>query len=280
MLRTFTKIGMAVNKLQNEAHAVLLPNEDINSKSALASIIDRCRRLDDELLAWHKKIPSNWSYSSAPMRWTRASEDNPETWQHWTGSIHRYPNVFVARNWDYYRAYRITIHAVMIRCADTASVRAGLDTSMRTLAAESRALVQVLIDEVCASIPFLLGDMPDIICSITAPARGPHPLEEALDFNKDETKPEPPRPRPGMTPCHPPDQFLLKIGEGCALYPLLVAASILFVDPLQHRWIKGRLLEAAKRGQLASKIVTMRLQENIFGFQGPTEGQSEVALRS
>ena len=275
VLAEFTSLGLAVNELE-EVGEILHTSDFHRDKAVISSLLDRCGNLDDKLLAWIRTIPKNWSYSSHLLYLAQGPDMKPETWAYWTGNVHQYPNVWVARNWGFYRAYRLTVQALIVRCADAArSARVKPIEELKSAADAAIATMQVLVDEICASVPYQLGDLPDMtrfpdnrLCSQCPPSFIRKGADE-YECMRDGLEPGRFTGGLGRTASLPPDQVqkhVITLGGLFALRSLLVAESAPLLPPLQKKWIIGRIFEIARRSALDPKMLEVRLRKNILGF--------------
>src|SRR5437016_4134847 len=71
------------------------------------------------------------------------------------GDIHQYSDIWVANIWDSYRCLRIFCQAIRIQCI--AWLVSTLDYKLTADYIQSYEVIQRLVDEICAIVPFHLG---------------------------------------------------------------------------------------------------------------------------
>ncbi|KAF2403593.1 hypothetical protein EJ06DRAFT_527201 [Trichodelitschia bisporula] len=131
----------------------------------------------------------------------------------WPGPVLAYPTVFVANLWNEYRVYRILCQALVQSCiAALAAKSPGGMSPLDDVAARAAYTTQGMADEICATLPFLLGQdreggptsvLPVAVGQDEAAARG--------------------------------------TGAYFAIWPLTVLEKVPTLGGGQKRWVAGRL---------------------------------------
>lgn len=132
-------------------HISLPPNIRSNMLSYTTDILQKAQNLQRRLQEWTTNLPSSWI--PIPI-----SKDNiPETIQKaglYQNYCHIYPSISVASTWNKHRISLIRVHIIIH------SILSLLTPTPTTLSLLSTSLtaIQTMADEICASIPFTLGD--------------------------------------------------------------------------------------------------------------------------
>ena len=130
--------------------------------SALKDVIDAVTLLDEKLTTWSKRASGFYEYTKmeAPCPSPPDSTFDLQT----PSSIHLYSSAMVAGLWNQYRCMRI----LLLECRQSLSSRLRentawepslFDTGNSEAIHRSPKEVEDLIDDVCASVPYLLGEV-------------------------------------------------------------------------------------------------------------------------
>ena len=125
-------------------------NDDVPEVSA---ILQEAGELELEFLHWYETKPAHWR----PMI-VKLSEIHPSIKQAGAYGQHCevFPDIHVARVINLYRCTRVLVLQIMDRCCQVLAVSSAKSRSIsRTFLANE---IQTLVDEVCATIPFHLGN--------------------------------------------------------------------------------------------------------------------------
>ena len=118
----------------------------------LRRLLAEAQTLDDILVIWANDLPTeNW-YSTRTIQ----DDGRVETGNRiFDGTVHIYPTVGHAGMWNRYRALRLTVNDIMLK---TLSVLAqSPDSDTESLEEAVRLRIQRLADDLCASVPYMLG---------------------------------------------------------------------------------------------------------------------------
>ncbi|OJJ47105.1 hypothetical protein ASPZODRAFT_1897791 [Penicilliopsis zonata CBS 506.65] len=116
----------------------------------LATWLEYARGLDRDLVRWCDGLPEEWIPSVIPSP---------------TGEqlLITYPRISVATIWNYYRAVRIVMQQILTGLQGALAPLASLSNISPNLSSSALSSTQVvvhdMIDEICRSIPFALGDI-------------------------------------------------------------------------------------------------------------------------
>ena len=121
----------------------LRPKSGFDEISWISHLISQAKTVDLNLAAWLETIPSSW----LPNR--IAGEFVPPTVRE--AGMYRdcdiYPDILVATTWNEWRAARLKVLALIARYQSDDQVLAN---------------IQLLADDICASLPFHLGDRTEM----------------------------------------------------------------------------------------------------------------------
>ena len=268
-----TRLGLLTTDLRKDADASLSLQKRQFNKRAIFNLLERCHHLDVAFNEWHDSVPASWQcdlVGSSPEE----PDEAPESWLCWPGEIHRYENIYLARNWNSYRSHRIAIQAVAVRClewlADYSAINPNITSPLgpmvnQPLMAKARNTMQTLVDSICASIPFLMGVLPNLSRPVPSPLAGageePTERHEASETTCTRSDPESSSSSIVLTV-----KAADRIGPFFSLHSLLVAVAVPNISMTQRRWILGRIKEVAKLVQLNPDMIKARLKENTLGF--------------
>jgi hypothetical protein len=210
---------------------------------AILELIECCQHLDTALVTWRETIPSDWEYTSRPNGTSAQDDFNPETSEVYPGKVDVYPDIWIARAWNSYRTTRIFAQAVILR---SVAWLAGSDTqnprviSQIAAALQARQIVQQMVDEICASVPFHLGH-PMTTSKETPSTFGDNPYTNAANSLEDPTTEN--------------------LGGYFILWPLYLARSTRIIPSGQERWITFRILSVARQHGIDDELVVTKLSE-------------------
>ncbi|OAQ96778.1 hypothetical protein LLEC1_00634 [Akanthomyces lecanii] len=143
-------IGAEVALLQ-ASHAQL--KDQIMAPVELANIlsnrIQEAKRIDDKLLTWEQLVPEHWK----PQRLSKDEFDSSiPAYQH---ACETYPSCQIATIWNFWRVQRLILAAI---AADSQNRLRIYNAETPCVQTHERALAQELVDGICYSVPFYLGN--------------------------------------------------------------------------------------------------------------------------
>jgi hypothetical protein len=235
--------------------------EDANEEDSLFTLIDRLSALQhssrsfqsclieplqtqlDELLAdvellnsefdrWRRQLPSAWDYRVQK----RLDDVEPVNMNggYVLRRIHTYADVRTARLWNLYRLSRIILHFIAIRTRNVQPL--GHSNSYCTYKFDSATSdVQCLVDDICASVPFLSGPKDSGL------AKKVH-QKPLRNYGRSASNSVNHKPGPDG-----PD------GRYSLLWPLYLASSVDTISEAQQKWIHQQMLLLAE--PVATKLV-------------------------
>lgn len=117
--------------------------------------------LDLEYQEWSENLLTSWRPRIIRKSGITSIEDaNEGILSHWFPE-HVYEDIYVALAWGNYRATRIHMHEVCLRCVSLIESRtnAGISFDIERTRKQSRAIILDLVSDMCSSASFCLGDI-------------------------------------------------------------------------------------------------------------------------
>ncbi|KAK2759852.1 hypothetical protein FQN54_002586 [Arachnomyces sp. PD_36] len=220
--------------LQQLTNNILTETGYGSNQSEVLQLRDAVRIIDHELSVWASSVPPTWSYSVARNL-------NPTPNPGFTPrQIHRYPNLYIARVWNMYRVSHLMVQSILLRVDSWLIEASSTNVSDRT-ALEERG--RCLVNDTCASVPYLLGhDLTKI------------KLTTAEDCSMDNpTLPLSNGDGPART------------GRFSLIWPLHVGSSAAFVPELQREWMRKQLQHIYGQGEQLAKLVCETESKVLLG---------------
>jgi hypothetical protein len=116
--------------------------------------------IDLKYQEWNESVPATWRYREVRRAGNDSYENNSPDMRSSTISRHVYPDLHVAFVSNNYRAARIHLHEIVIRCATLIEAHPLADTfDTQETRAHSTSTISEMISEICASTDFCLGDI-------------------------------------------------------------------------------------------------------------------------
>ncbi|KAL1859847.1 hypothetical protein Plec18170_001793 [Paecilomyces lecythidis] len=167
-------IGASVVALQTSYMQLLMRDtSEALSRSALKELVSKARRTDEQLLVWARSVPDYWQ----PVKIFSGIDVDPSI-QTYRSICEVYPSCQIAAIWNLWRVQRILLIKITISSLDkffypTQSEHPNDQTfSEINSAAKYKQMSQDLVDSICYSIPFYLGNRTkcSTIADFTDPA--------------------------------------------------------------------------------------------------------------
>lgn len=156
-------IGVSIASLQHDFCDPSLTTCARPSK--LRELRERVQMLDIQLQDWLKSIPPLWQQRRLQIR-----EDVDSSIETYRGACDIYPSVQIANIWNTWRIYRLILEQAKPKLL---SLSWDGDSSTQNLMnpGEATREVQELVDSICYSIPFYLGNCnrPGILLNMQTP---------------------------------------------------------------------------------------------------------------
>lgn len=134
------------------AGRIFIRTAEGGSRQELLDLVVLARKVDENLTKWESSVPDSW-------RPKPASDTTPAAlvkFQAYGTTMDIYPDLWVASTWNSYRFLRLVVQGILIKCM-------ARDPSCRPSEMPHGPLsyiqtMQKLVDEICASVPFAIGD--------------------------------------------------------------------------------------------------------------------------
>lgn len=207
---------------QYRSSCVLAPSP-ATSESEVEALLHRARHIDQELSDWADTVRETWPYTVA------MNMEQVPSLRYAPHELHRYPSFYVARVWNCYRVSRLIVQSIRLRTSSWLSSSgelSGLDCEIE----DSKQQTRMLVNEICASVPFLLGHD---LSKMKVPST--NTSDESVKGKEEEVEDK------GRERTH--------TGRFSLIWPLRVACSSLSVPKAQKDWIRLQLQHLAKCGE-------------------------------
>lgn len=159
-------IGVSIASLQ---HDVCDPSLNLCSRpSILQELRERVQRLDIQLRNWLESIPPLWY-----RRRMQSGKDIDPSIETYHGACDIYPSIQIANIWNTWRIYRLILEQAKSRLMKLFALywNRALRTQNDVNARHTTREVREIIDSICYSIPFYLGNCtrPGILLNMENP---------------------------------------------------------------------------------------------------------------
>lgn len=229
--------------------ALLEPSKPRRSDQAQKVLMTEAKRIDGQLLTWARSIPRHWK----PLTLVSGNDFLPSI-PNYMDLCDGYPSCQIANIWNLWRLQRLTLVKLILGIVDLPSIDKTawpLDEHHLNIPkdlAEYREIVQDLVDSVCRSVPFYLGNRttPSSMADLTNPDillldQLPLQLEQSIytpqDRNLNVPSDEHRRHVIAQGPWHlmsPLSRLLTILSENATIASLL--------RPGQRQWIQAQFL--------------------------------------
>ena len=231
--------AMRIPKLQYLTNRVLSQPSCAVDVCEAFKLILAAEEVDRELANWARQIPIEWSYTAVTrVRYSPGPHLSKSNFV--PSQIHRYPNIYAARVWNLYRVYRLIIQSILLRTAS--SVYLSLTDYYRH---RTERINEGMVDDVCASVPFLLGYNVSELKHSTNNLQDENFLWPQSSMNKISSF--------GHT------------GKFSLIWPLYLACSVLSVPETQRRWMRAQLRWIAETGEAQAHFVQNSESQTLIG---------------
>jgi len=234
--------AMRIPALQSLANIILSQPGYAVDFSVAFELIRAAETLDVELADWARQIPRKWAYTTTTlMRYHPSAESSSSGFV--PDLIHQYPDFYAARVWNLYRVYRLIIQSILLRVSSFVSLH---HTEHEQDYIRIEKINRAIVDDVCASVPFLLGyALTDLKL---------HPPSQHLQNEN----------------CLWPQNLMKASSSGPAgkfslIWPLYVACSVPSAPETQRNWIRAQLKWIAGTGEAHAHHVMDAESQTLFG---------------
>lgn len=234
-----------VPQLQSLVNDILSRPSWSTTESDIFELIRTAEDLDGELAAWASNVPVGWSFSVA-TNLNSMSSPEPSTSCYIPIEIHGYQDFYVARVWNLYRVSRLIVQSILLRaaswtCSPTKIGGQHLET------ARIEKLNGVLVNDICASVPFLLGyDLSQL-------------KRHTINTNSQDDK------------SIWPQSSFSKIGNSnytgrfSLIWPLFLSCSVPSIPEAQRWWMREQLQWIAENGEPQAKLLSGAQSQTLLG---------------
>ena len=243
-------IAFAISVLRGKLNRASL---DHSHPQPVLEILQQSRILDQELMTWRLSVPREWETFSviSPHERRQPLEGGGSALAStWLGYTAFYPDPLIAKLMNQFRMHSISIKSIRIHCAswiaeNRSAQHPAPDLPMledvvtdhdQSTQLEAQNAIQTLVDGICATVPFHLGEMGQN--QSVGRDRSNEPLEQ--DSLVEKTRSASNESSSLMRGPRPP------AGGFMLVQPLVVAYLAPGVPADQRRWILGKALEIAK----------------------------------
>jgi hypothetical protein len=223
-------IAAKIPDLQHQRN-VLFSQAQEPSEHEIAALASRARTLEQQISEWRNTLPLIWLYSTAANVTESSGGSGAEFVLE---KIHRYHDFYTARVWNFYRVSRLIVQSVLIRALSSSSDPTDPNKHGEIEKIEEQSAD--LIDQICASVPFLLG----------------------LDLAKMQL------PAPGHVSAQK-NENAAHSGRFSLIWPLHVASSCPSIPEAQRSWMRGHLKAMADQGEAQARIVCLTKSQILAG---------------
>jgi hypothetical protein len=236
--------AMRIPALQSLANNLLSqPSWDVDF-SVASELIKNAETLDGELADWARSIPNTWSYTTVTrMSYPSTREESSSSFV--PNQIHRYPDFYATRVWNLYRVYRLIIQSILLRTSPLVqSIPTAYDQSYIRIEKINRAMV----DDICSSVPFLLGyDLSEL--------KSARSLDDPQSPDEDYLWPQ------SCVRTYAAG----RAGKFSLIWPLYVACSVISVPEPQRKWMRAQLKWIAATGEAHAHLVMDAESQTLLG---------------
>ena len=127
-------------------------SHELDQKSRCQALWTEAHALDAALLMWEKTIPVGDRFSTFIIPNSERAENCNRIYN---ATVHIYPTVGHAGMWNRYRAFRLAVNDTMLKALSMLASYSDSEVKLLTEAVKSRT--ECLADDLCASVPYMLG---------------------------------------------------------------------------------------------------------------------------
>lgn len=154
----FAKINVGLSNIRADLKAGGITSPGI--------IIPRLLPIEQQLSHWKQTVPNSWSFKTFRM-----NEEENNSIQAWQSRYDMYEDFWKATVWNGFRAVRMVVHEAIIKIIVTSQATEHQEQLRLSLGA-----LKATVDDVCASVPYLLGQLQRQESANTTRMTGDHQL--------------------------------------------------------------------------------------------------------
>lgn len=208
------------------------------SEYEIRSLLQCATVLDKELSDWSHTTPRVWPYSVAMNVNTSASSGYTPC------ELHKYPSNYIARVWNCYRVSRLVVLSILVRATTWLNRSTKLGEASERQNKDLEKTSMRLVDDICASVSFLLGDDLSRMKFPTTGGEGQEKSPYCPSVNKTGQR---------------------HTGRFSLIWPLYVACSYPEVPEAQRGWMSMRLHDLAERGEVQASLACLTKSQILLG---------------
>jgi hypothetical protein len=186
--------------------------------------------LDRRLEEWARTLPPEWRGEVAKVVTEEPLE--PLRSFFWSGPVYVYADLNIANVMNEYRISRLLCQSVVLACVGALPAATAQAEHLQRSYTEAVYIAQQMVNEVCSTVPFMLG--------FNLGSR----LDREADANDRGMLPPPRAPRFENPPADLRSAFPAAQATGAyfAGPPLFIAKAFSCIRPKQRQWLLGRLI--------------------------------------
>jgi len=200
-----TVASLELPNLKSQASNLMIKEKTPEVMREIYSVIEHTQVVDQRLENWVKSLPEIWKGETPKIVVEEPSDPLSEFF--WTGPVYVYQDLNIANVMNEYRVLRLSCQSIILDCIDSIPNQL-LSEQLEIAQRKALYLVQKMIDDICSTVPFLLGF--DII------------NRRWVKSISDETAEK-------------------STGGFYAATPLFIARKYMFIPSKQRQWLLGRL---------------------------------------
>lgn len=148
-----TVISAKTAELRGIANTVLDSRTTLASANEIHRILDIALEIDSQFSEWAQSVPENWAWH--PASGFDCPPGRPRELFVYGDRIDFYSEPNIAKIWNSYRSRRMKILSTIIDCV--CHLGSSYDDSLSHHIRDSLKTTQELVDDICASVPYLFG---------------------------------------------------------------------------------------------------------------------------
>ncbi|KAH7016389.1 C6 zinc finger protein [Microdochium trichocladiopsis] len=226
-------LAAKIPNLQHKSSHILARSPAVE-QSHVQRLLQCARRIDQDLLDWADAVRETWPYIVA------VDIDQLSDLSYTPREIHRYPSFYTARVWNCYRVSRLIVQSILHRANVRLSTFEGASNNAHHEIEESEEQSNMLVNDICASVPFLLGNDLSRMKLLS-----PTSIVAAIEAKNREHAPA--------------------TGRFSLILPLRVACSASSVPRAQKEWIHLQLQLMAECGEPQARLAGLTGSQILRG---------------
>ncbi|KAI9717095.1 MAG: hypothetical protein M1828_007428 [Chrysothrix sp. TS-e1954] len=145
-----TAIMSEVVSIQIRAKEILSHPNGLDTLGLVENLLIKAKDVDADLCKWSLSLRPSWQFT-----WLEADEACTPGYAFGT-HVHTYKTLWIARIWNAFRTARIKLQATVSDLLGLSNLLGGISAIDEQV--KTQNILQRMVDEVCASVPFCLGN--------------------------------------------------------------------------------------------------------------------------